>query len=624
MKKITTLILSLFIGQFTFAQLTLLKDIKAGSGWGLEFYSAAGIELNGSYLFVADNGSSGLELWKTDGTEMGTALLKDINVGSGGSDIKKLTQVGNTVFFIANDGMGPNLWKTNGTTAGTVMVEDNNLTNGPVNYNDNLKFTNLGSKLIYTFSDANGTEPWVSDGTAAGTFMLKDIHPTINSNPSCFATLNGEVYFPARENDNATLWKTDGTTAGTVKIKDFGSLFNSAGIDSLYTFNGRLYFFASDETNPIGLELWASDGTTAGTVLVKDINVGFYGSLPYNFRPIGNELFFIASDGFNVSNTELWKTDGTTAGTVKVKEINPTASAFLSDFTAFKGKVLFTANDGTNGKEVFITDGTTAGTQMIKNINPTGWGYSGGLMVCGDHAYFMADDGTNGQELWRTDGTLAGTVMIQNLNPTFNQGVVKILGSGLGKIFVAGNNNVNGLETFFYNCTVTLPVTLLKFDAYPQKNKALLQWLTADEENNKGFAVEHSVNGIDFKAIGWHNPSKNHAYTYIHSTPNEGINYYRIVQQDFDGKKTNSPIKSVKMEGIQQVIFKNCILDNYIEIEGEGITDKTFFTLYNTQGQLIKSGFLAQNQINTEGVESGIYIVQLKMGEAFFTYKFYR
>ena len=42
-------------------------------------------------LFVADSGSTGRELWITDGTTAGTRLLKDINPGATGSNPQNST-----------------------------------------------------------------------------------------------------------------------------------------------------------------------------------------------------------------------------------------------------------------------------------------------------------------------------------------------------------------------------------------------------------------------------------------------------------------------------------------------------------------------------------------------------
>ena len=58
--------------------------------------------MNGETLFfVATDGVSGAELWKSDGTEAGTVLVKDINPGSAGSSPFALAAlVGETLFFM--------------------------------------------------------------------------------------------------------------------------------------------------------------------------------------------------------------------------------------------------------------------------------------------------------------------------------------------------------------------------------------------------------------------------------------------------------------------------------------------------------------------------------------------
>ncbi len=99
-----------------------LNDIRAGFRGS---YPAFLTRLNNQVLFAADDGATGIELWRTDGTAAGTERVKDIHGGREGSMPTALTHVGNAVYFIANDGMhGFELWKSNGTAAETTLVAD--------------------------------------------------------------------------------------------------------------------------------------------------------------------------------------------------------------------------------------------------------------------------------------------------------------------------------------------------------------------------------------------------------------------------------------------------------------------------------------------------------------------
>jgi ELWxxDGT repeat protein len=62
-----------------FAQPVLVKDIYTGANASIPQNL---ISINGTLFFTATDGVNGKELWKSDGTDAGTVLVKDIRPGS--------------------------------------------------------------------------------------------------------------------------------------------------------------------------------------------------------------------------------------------------------------------------------------------------------------------------------------------------------------------------------------------------------------------------------------------------------------------------------------------------------------------------------------------------------------
>ena len=92
---------------------------------------------------------------------------------------------------------------------------------------------------------------------------------------------------------------------------------------------------------------------------------------------------------------------------------------------------------------------------------------------------------------------------------------------------------------------IILPVNLISLTATAIDNKAIsVKWVTSLEVNNKYFIVQHSTNGIDFYTIDTvASKSKSYAqttYSITDISPISGINYYRLLQIDIDGKSTLS------------------------------------------------------------------------------------
>jgi ELWxxDGT repeat protein len=399
----------------------LVADINDGGNYYLP--DSLG-EMNGVLFFRASDPEHGEELWKSDGTEAGTVLVKDINPGPYGSlafSASLSTEMNGTLFFTANDGVhGMELWKSDGTEAGTVMVKDIN----PGAYGSNYyqRLVDANGVLFFTATDTDHTGLWKSDGTEAGTVLVKEFLPGFYvSAANDLTNVNGTLFFSAADNfGNFELWKSDGTEAGTVLVKDINPGPYGSYPRNLGNMNGTLFLTAFDPVN--GPELWKSDGTEAGTVLVKDINPGPYGSAYYDTTrvEIGGIVYFAADDGVN--GTELWKTDGTEAGTVMVKDIFPGAygRSYPRYLTDVNGTLLFTAIEDVHGRELWKSDGTESGTVLVKDILPGIYGsvqYSANPTNVNGTLFFAANDGVHGNEVWKSDGTETGTVLAGEVVP---------------------------------------------------------------------------------------------------------------------------------------------------------------------------------------------------------------
>ena len=195
---------------------------------------------NGKLFFASTDNISGNELWVTDGTASGTVLVKDIFPGTTNStpnsaNPTNLTNVNNVLFFTANDGTtGTELWKSDGTNSGTTLVKDifpgSTTSSGATVPNSSLpqNLTAVGSTLFFIANDGTtGQELWKSDGTISGTVEVTDLTPGSGGNLGYFGNLvnlNGTLIFSG--NDGTTgreLWKSDGTAAGTTLVKDINT-----------------------------------------------------------------------------------------------------------------------------------------------------------------------------------------------------------------------------------------------------------------------------------------------------------------------------------------------------------------------------------------------------------------
>lgn len=204
----------------------MVKDIYTGANGSSPMNFT---NVNGTLYFSADDGTNGYELWKSDGTADGTVMVKDIDprVGDGpySSYPSSLINFNGTLYFNAGNGTyGGELWKSDGTDAGTILVKD---INSGSTGSEPWYLTNFNGTLYFRADDGtNGSELWKSDGTDAGTVMVKDIDPRVNdgpysSYPAYLTNVNGTLFFAADDGTHGyEPWISDGTAAGTVMVMD--------------------------------------------------------------------------------------------------------------------------------------------------------------------------------------------------------------------------------------------------------------------------------------------------------------------------------------------------------------------------------------------------------------------
>jgi len=418
-------VLAAALGAAAFAQSPfLVADINrdAGSGSNPEGYHVVGNRA----FFYASTPYHGRELWRTDGTAFGTAMVKEMNPGWGDGICSCGTEIADlngTVYFVPNDN---NLWKTDGTAAGTQLV-----------YRLGAGVANLTSDGKHLFFTTRLGQLWVSDGTAAGTRTL-----TTTGGGTMRATSimpgNGITYFTGNAEQYSEpdfLFRTDGSSTTQIKTDlvfghlpmEFawagGAFYLAVRSDMLKVNPGSdtaktVFSLAPSAPDPpqhlvhagSGIYFTATslDGSSIAVQRLDTTTDALSVVLPlsydaFSLTPVGDKVVILADNP--------WITDGTQSGTQRLAEdIRPVN--YAGQPVAVGGVVYFAAQSQAIPRGpyegLFRTDGTRAGTTpLFLGI------YVRDLTTLGNLLLFSGNN-----EPWRSDGTSAGTMRIRQLAPT--------------------------------------------------------------------------------------------------------------------------------------------------------------------------------------------------------------
>lgn len=173
----------------------------------------------------------------------------------------------------------------------------------------------------------------------------------------------------------------------------------------------------------------------------------------------------------------------------------------------------------------------------------------------------------------------------------------------------------------------SLPVQLLSFKGYNSDKDIILEWTTASELENEKFEIERSTDAYNFNKIGTEDgrgtTNEQSDYRHVDERPNNGSNYYRLKQVDFDGSYEYSEIVKVDHFSLadRPIVYPNPFSDNLTLQFPEKISGSVFIELYTLAGDQIANTSV-QNPAKTIYLQNmmdlpaGIYFLHLKQNSS--------
>ncbi|HRS40082.1 MAG TPA: T9SS type A sorting domain-containing protein, partial [Bacteroidia bacterium] len=148
-----------------------------------------------------------------------------------------------------------------------------------------------------------------------------------------------------------------------------------------------------------------------------------------------------------------------------------------------------------------------------------------------------------------------------------------------------------------------------------------LEWVTATETNNDYFSLERSRDGLEFSTIarvdGAGNSSQPLHYQYLDTEAGDGLWYYRLRQNDFDGNFSYSDPVALRRGKLKDrfSVYPNPTAGRFTI----GLTTNTYaeyeVNVFDALGEVVFSSFetaRAAKEISLEHLSAGVYTLLLR------------
>lgn len=203
---------------------------------------------------------TGQEVWKSDGTAVGTAMVVDLHSGPESSHPRLLKGTNGEATFFASDGIQSGLWHTVGTSGGTSKI---------ANLQPGVSTDTSGSSLFFPASNGtdDGDQIWMTDGTRAGTEKVFDLVAAELGYVTDLAHVGTTPYFTST--DYATSFSD--TLMKLVEHQEIANVdfTDVVEVNSEVSFSSTL---TGTTFPPINYQWDFGDGMTASGVSMTDVN----------------------------------------------------------------------------------------------------------------------------------------------------------------------------------------------------------------------------------------------------------------------------------------------------------------------------------------------------------------
>lgn len=589
-------------------------NLQGGDFITNNLYVASGNEIFINGINLTASGQVELDGTMTFNNTGGSKLIGSVLVNATGNwnvtqpnNVTISGNITNNGVFTADPGYGTSVYtltSSTGTLSGSGDLNIRDLViNSPASYTNETTlsvantftgsgtFTNgAGATFVYSGNNSSGTNFTVSnfDASAVGNTVVYAAL-TYNQQWRTTSSANNDYY-------NVTIETNTG---------DYQSINLAADVRVNGTLNIVEGFV---QLGSFDLEM-AAGATITGGDDSNYIRINGSGVVRQYFSSVGSTLSFPIGDSNDYSPITSFTVNSATLGANPYVEL---------DITDANHPNRSTGNIGAGGND----DGVTA-TDYISRY----WTLTGNDMT--NPSFNVSYQYIDG-DITGTEANMIAALYGQPPGETFFDWKDAGSVNAVNNTATITNGNYWGDLYAMDNRLDRLPVDLISFTVKDSPSTVILNWSTANEENNNYFSVERSSDGVNFVEIGTvkgaGNSNNLQTYLFEDLNPLNGRSYYRLKQIDYGGQFDYSQLVAISHKLLNEPsfsVYPNPILSGEsvnLKLEGMPQEANCKIQVVGRGGEVVwqsSHSFAESQELQVNNLTSGIYIVRATSNSGF-------